>query len=328
MSDTSRLTKLRSQVNDAVVQQLNSASRFYKAFQGVFILAAVAVAGVCQYTTWPDQGSPSISQIIGIVATIVVFLASLISLMGKRGSTEVLSTAQRAVHQTEVLQERLDRGLREWPDVEAMVALHSATSLFRDVLESAAAQKASLSQVLENMVGVVERTLPAAAAFTYSDPWTICLYKADLIDSSNDRHELKLVEHLRAIKCDKSSARAWPEGRGVSGVAFSNSSEIQIPDMTEASAVALYQSAGNVKSYDADRYRSMIVVPIKVQGMSKPWGVVAATSSSSYHFNDDDETGLKPAEAIRALANYAALAVAMCKDSPSSEEVQSKSDRK
>lgn len=199
-----------------------------------------------------------------------------------------------------------------------MASLHNAKSLFRDQLESACVNSYSIEQILEGMVTLVKRTLPDAAGFTYSDTWTICLYRADEQAGKSDRYELKLVEHLRSIECDKSAARTWPEGKGVSGIAFSNASEIQIPDMSEPSALALYNSGENLRDYDSERYRSMVVVPILVQGLDRPWGVVAATSSYVGHFNNEDEDGLKPIEAIRALANYAALAVAIARRNESS----------
>jgi hypothetical protein len=45
--------------------------------------------------------------------------------------------------------------------------------------------------------------------------------------------------------------------------------------------------------------------------MDRPWGVVAATSSYVDHFDGNIDMGLQPVEAVRALANYAALAVAI-----------------
>lgn len=307
---------VRDRLNDAILSRLASAKVASTAFRLIFFAGAAAVAGVCQYTTWPVNSPPTTSQVVGICATIVVFLAAMVSILTDKDATSELDCAQRAMHAAEQLQERIDQSLRLWPDVETMVALHNSIMLMRDNLESACASAVVIDDLLSKMLTSVERTLPAAARFTYSDPWTICLYKAQETSQGSGRYELVLVEHLRAIKCEKSSARAWPEGKGVSGIAFTNASEIQIPDMTETSAVALYNSAGVGRQYDHDRYRSMVVVPILVRGMTRPWGVVAATSSNVGHFNHEFEDGLKPIEAIRAVSRYAALAVAMDRASP------------
>lgn len=306
------LAAVRANLNDAISKKLHSVDVASKLSSSIFFAGAAAVAGICQYTTWPSGESPSVSQVVGISATAVVFLSALVSIMTNKDATAELQAAQKALAQAEALQDRVDDAVRFWPDVEAMVALHSTISLFRDQLESACISRIGLEDLLSSMLTLVERTLPAAAGFTYSDPWTICLYKANELESEPNRFKLDLVEHLRAVKCDKKDARSWPEGKGVSGIAFSNACEIQIPDMSETAAVALYNSAGVNRDYDFQRYRSMVVVPIHVQGLERPWGVVAATSARVGHFNHEHEDGLKPIEAIRALARYAALGVALC----------------
>lgn len=302
---------LRELVNEAVVNRLKSSSFFSKLGRTIFVAGAAAVAGVCQYITWPDNTDPTVSQVVGICATIVVFLAALISIFADSDSGDQIRAAQEALFRAENLKERLEQVQLEFPDLESAASLQSATSLFRDHLESACAQSVNLEVFLSSMVTLVKRTLPDAARFTYGDPWTICLYRAQPMASEPGKYELRLVEHLRSIQCEKSEARIWPEGKGVSGVAFSNNAEMVIPDMMEASAQALYNSAGNGRSYDLDRYRSMAVVPISVQGLARPWGVVAATSSFVDHFDGNSDPGLQPVEAIRALAKYAALAVAI-----------------
>jgi hypothetical protein len=65
------------------------------------------------------------------------------------------------------------------------------------------------------------------------------------------------------------------------------------------------------RPYDNDRYRSMVAVPIKVDGMEKPWGVVAATNDKTAHFNPPFGSGPKPDEGARALAGMIALGIAV-----------------
>lgn len=306
------ITSARSKLNASIAARLKSVGMASKLSTLVFFAGAAAVAGVCQYTTWPNGAPPATSQVVGICATVVVFFSACLSIVSNKDVTSELEAAQKAMADAEYLQDRVDEAVRFWPDVEAMIALHTTISLFRDQMESACLSSVDQDTLLGSMLTLVERTLPAAAGFSYSDPWTICIYKANEVGVGTNRFQLDLIEHLRAVKCDKKDARSWPEGKGVSGIAFSNACEIQIPDMSETAAVALYNSAGVARDYDRLRYRSMVVVPIQVQGMARPWGVVAATSSRVGHFNHDDEDGLKPIEAIRALARYAALGVALC----------------
>lgn len=302
---------LRETVNSAVVKRLEKVSLSTKIGRSIFFAGAAFVAGICQYTTWPVNGSPSVSQVVGICATAVVFASALVSIFADGDAAGEIKAAQEALLRAENLEDRLEQLKWDYPDLESSAALQSAMSLFRDQLESACVEKVSLEDLLSSMVTLVKRTLPDAALFSHSDPWTICLYQAHEMEKEPGKYELRLVEHLRSIECSKTDARVWPEGKGVSGVAFSNEAEMVIPDMLEASAMALYNSAGKGRDYDGDRYRSMAVVPISVQGMDRPWGVVAATSSYVDHFDGDDERGLQPIEAVRALAKYAALAVAV-----------------
>ncbi len=306
-----RWPSVRGALNEITIARLRSVWRSTRLFRAIFFAFAAAIAGAAQFVTWEPTETPTTAQVVGICATVVVFLAALVAVISEKDSVREIELAQRAVGQAETLRERLEETARLWPNVDRMVALHQANSLFRDTLESACvAMVGDERQLLSGMTTLVERQLPAAAGFSYADQWTICLYKA-LPASGDCRFELHLVEHLRAIKCDKSTARIWQEGKGVAGVAFSNASEIMIEDLASDAARAVFKPSGMERNYDDDRYRSMVAVPILVQGDARPWGIVAATSDTVGHFNPDAEQGLKPVEAIRSFAKYAALAVAM-----------------
>lgn len=304
-------SSIREALNAATIARLEAVWLGTRMYRAIFFALAAATAGAAQFITWGPTQSPTAAQVVGITATIVVFLAALISVFTERDAVREIEIAQRAVSRIEDLQDRLEENARLWPNVDRMVALHQATSLFRDHLESSCvAMVGDERTLLSGMTTLVRRQLPAAADFSLADQWTICLYKAEQI-TADCRFVLKLVEHLRALECSKGTAREWPEGIGVAGISFSNASEILIEDLTSDGARAIFKPAGMERIYDDDRYRSMVAVPIMVQGEAKPWGIVTATSDAVGHFNHDAEDGLKPVDAIRALAKYAALAVAM-----------------
>jgi hypothetical protein len=164
--------------------------------------------------------------------------------------------------------------------------------------------------LISNLTKISARTLVIAAGFSLADQYTVCVYRAEAAAEPN-RYELHLVEHIRAIDCEKGTARIWPEGKGVAGVAFSNASEILVADLSADGIRAVFQPDGLTRDYDDDRYRSIVAVPVHVEGNERPWGVVTATNDRPEHFNHLDQPGLKPEEAIRVLANYVALAVAV-----------------
>lgn len=107
-------------------------------------------------------------------------------------------------------------------------------------------------------------------------------------------------------------ARAWPEGVGAAGQAFSTGKEIIVPDMTSNDLGTVYElDPGMQRDYDGDRYKSLAAVPVKVDGDgSAPWGVVIGTNDVSHHFQVDRSPSVRPVETVRALAGMVALGIA------------------
>ncbi|HEX8300721.1 GAF domain-containing protein [Sphingomonas sp.] len=180
------------------------------------------------------------------------------------------------------------------------------------MLERAAVtDRVKIEDVLSAFMDTTLRSLPISMGFQQADRWTICVYRASL-NPQTDRYDLICVAHNRAIKCNASEARPWSEGIGVSGISYSNRSEIIVPNLQSASLGSMFNLAAGARDYDDERYRSIVSVPVKVDGQDRPWGVVVATSDRVDHFTPDDETGLKTTEPVRSLAGMVALAAAMC----------------
>jgi hypothetical protein len=115
----------------------------------------------------------------------------------------------------------------------------------------------------------------------------------------------------RSIDCEIDAARVWPEGVGAGGVALSRGQEVLVPDLQAPELGTLHQIGDLRREHDAMRYRSIAAVPILVAREKLPWGVVVATSDRAGHFGIDQGTGVRTAEASRALAGMVALGVAM-----------------
>ena len=227
--------------------------------------------------------------------------------IAEAGSLKATEMAERLEQERERVQSILDN----LPDIERNIALYQSTKLMRDALEqSCVAMTGDIDALVGVLIKLSSRTLLVAAGFSLADQYTICVYKA-VLRADDCRYDLRLVEHLRAIECEKDTARTWPEGKGVAGVAFTNDREIVVADLSDESIRTVFQPSGLRRDYDDDRYQSIVAVPISVAGQERPWGVITATNDRPDHFNHNEEPGLKPEEAIRALANYAALAVAI-----------------
>jgi GAF domain-containing protein len=73
----------------------------------------------------------------------------------------------------------------------------------------------------------------------------------------------------------------------------------------------MHVPAINRRADDGTRYRSVAVVPIRVAGNAKPWGVVISTSDRRDRFdNDPHSLGAISAQAIRLFAGMIALVAA------------------
>jgi hypothetical protein len=302
---------LRRTLTEAFTARANAAHRATKLYRTVFFALAAGIAGAMQFWSWKPNEQPSTPQLIGIAATVVVFAASVIAILTDKDSARELDLAQRAVERAQELEDEAADLVSAWPDIDRMIELYQMTKILRDTLEQASiAMAGDQIGLLASMLKLVERSLIIAAGFSTADQHTVCVYQAVPVQG-DCRFELRLVAHSRTHECKLSEARTWPEGRGVAGIAFSNNQEILIADLAAPAAQAIFQPVDLTRRYDDDRYRSIIAAPVAVAGSDRPWGIITATSDRVGHFNHDQETGLKPEEAIRVLANYAALSVAI-----------------
>jgi hypothetical protein len=71
----------------------------------------------------------------------------------------------------------------------------------------------------------------------------------------------------------------------------------------------VFELGTNVRSYDKQRYASMVAAPITVGSDPRPWGVAIVTSDRLNHFTKGPSYGVADAEPIRAIAAMTALAV-------------------
>ena len=150
-----------------------------------------------------------------------------------------------------------------------------------------------------------ERSLRLAFAFALEDHWTVSVYKADVQRSR--RTELACIANLRSVPCDVKNARRWPDGIGVTGIAYARGTEVVIPDLSAKELGSLHDVTALAKKEDGTRYRSVIGVPILIGSNNEKWGIVVATSDQPKHFSLDEQDGIKTTEPARAVAAMIAL---------------------
>jgi hypothetical protein len=304
-----RLSERVSELFEKRARRFKLASRIVKV---LLVAVASAVVSAMQFAQVPKDQPLSAVQIIGLVASVVVLIGALFVLITEDDASEELAAARTATEEARAANEAMEFFAAYEDTLDRSIALYQSLSEMRRIIERAVVERQALIPTLASMMEVTERLLPIAMGFKQSDQWTICIYRAQHDDESG-RDELRCVAHTRAIRCGLGEARAWPEGVGASGIAYSHRREVIIPNMQAPGLAAVFNLGEYAKSYDQDRYRSLAAIPVRVDKQEKPWGIVIATNDQYDHFTSDEESG--PAEAtepVKALAGMVALAVVVC----------------
>lgn len=302
---------LRSSLNAVRERHGKSVAAASKYVKGVLVLFGAAVAGLAQFWTWPAGGHPDTSQIVGMAATTIVLIGGFYVLATEKDAADAIAIADRALESVQVLETQFDE-IDDFLDSSSRLAeTYQLALTMRGALEqSAIGTTGGIDGLIEKMFDLAARPLTIAIGFAQRDRWTLGIYKARP-SSHPGKFELKAIAQRRAIECTLDEARVWPEGVGIAGIAYTNGREIVLPDLRAEGMRAVFGPRNLTREYDADRYVSMVAIPIKVAGRTAPWGVVVATSDQAQHFSAERDPGFKSDEPVRALAAFIALAVAM-----------------
>lgn len=279
----------------------------------VLIIGGSALAGLAQFTQFPEGSSPTAWQVVGMAATGLVALGGIFMAITESDASKELEMARAAVEQAQTYASAFDEFERYENDLLRSTELYAAINAMREVVEQTIGEggKDEIAAI-KTIMETAGRSLAVACGFEQADRWTICVYKAQL-DATSHGMELVCAAHRRAIECDLTEARKWPEGVGTAGMAYSNGREIIVPDMSASELGTVFDLGIRKKGYDSDRYKSIATIPIRTSRDGKPWGVVVATNDRANHFYVDHKPGIQPAEAARALAAMIGLAVVVCR---------------
>lgn len=276
----------------------------------LFVAFGSAVVAVAQFAEVDPGESLSVWQIIGISFSIVVAVGAVFVAVTEDNAMQNLLLAQSAIENARAIDSLFDDFEKYENTLSQVISCLSSVMFMRRSLESAVVKRNDdTEKVVEALLRASERDLPLAFGFDSPDIWTICIYRAR--PASGGAMELVCVAHNRALKCEISEARVWSEGVGVVGISFANTREIMIPDLISDGLGSMFKNGQQSRSYDAERYRSIVAVPIEVEGATRPWGVVVATSSQPGHFDPAYNDGFQNAEPARVLSGLVALAVAI-----------------
>lgn len=250
---------------------------------------------------------------LGLFGAGAVALGSIFDAVRETDASRAIALAHRAIENADQRGRELDEVVEEFDRFDDAVTRGLDLYNSMDVMRGAIEQSLDLPEihvptVIQTCLSAAENSLLGAFDFAVKDLWTICVFMAQP-EKESDKVMLRCVAHLRKIPCDLSATRAWPEGVGVAGIAYSMNKEIIIKDMASPDTVVVFDLRNMGRDYDKARYASMVAVPITVGSSPRPWGVAVATSDQNSHFSPEESYGVATTEPVRAIAAMTALAV-------------------
>lgn len=255
---------------------------------------------------------PSIWTVCGLVGAALVFVGGAYMAMTEQDVGEALETARQAVDKLRDDEHQIEQYKKERVQLRKEsnrgLNLYTAMDGMRGAIEQSLDQDVPPQRYLKTLLETSRNALEVAFDFSIADSWTICIFKADA-NGASDKKVLRLVAHLRKLHCEITTAREWEEGVGVAGIAYSTGNDITIPDLLAPELGSTFDLKENSRPYDAQRYRSVVAVPIEMNPDAAPWGVVVITIDKPGHFDLANSQGIATYEPAHAIAAMAALAV-------------------
>lgn len=299
---------LRKEVVGIVSGHLTRVQLVTRFVKLAMLVGGSLLAGVAQFVETGAKGF-STSQVVGIIGCALVFVGAIWSAFRESDSTDEIEAAYQLVNRAEDAEERFRAVSEVYEDMDRAANLLVANSQSLNFLEVLASSN-GMDEVdlVEAIFEMVARHVALSMELTGSNEWTLCCYRAE--PKAGERTALHLIEHDRAIKCDKREARIWYDGVGVAGICYASAREIIVPNFQGDGVGSLFNIGKQQRPYDQSRYQSIIAVPINVGDDPHPWGVLTATSDTPSHFTLDDD-GLSYSEGARAMAKTIELAIAL-----------------
>ena len=308
------LTELAGNVS---AKFLEHARRHFNASMFVklgLVLGGATVAAVCQCVELAHaNGEFSSWTIAGIAGAALVAVGGVFVAMTETDIATTLDVARKAIDEARLRERRMERfdadSAKLRREIGRGLELYNSMDVMRGAIEqSLSVPGVSAANIIHTCLAAARNSLLVAFDFSIEDTWTICVFMAQPTKES-DKIVLRAIAHARKIECDLTEAREWPEGVGVAGVSYSMGNEIIIPDMAAAELGTVFNLNANIRTYDMERYRSMVAIPIRVGADKVPWGVAVVTTDRPGHFDIEPADGVPTSEPIRAIAAMAALAI-------------------
>lgn len=245
----------------------------------------------------------------------VVFLGGVALLIIQDEAPELLARAavlegeaQRFLDERDGLTARLD-GLAALD--RRRLELIDANRTMREALEQTLlVPEAEPAGAAQGMIDLAGRYLISSIGFETGEAWAISIFR---VETDEDGEILNRIAALRADRLDeRRQARSWRRNEGFVGAAWVSNRDTIIEDCHEPQVAADYPVPVTCRrDYDADRYRSMAVIPIRLGAERQVWGLIAASSDRIGRFRrDPGNRQVQTVDTVRLIGRMTGLMAA------------------
>lgn len=275
-------------------------------FVKIFIALAAAYITWVQIQSTPTDGW-AILNILASVATSIIFLGTIFTIIIDQDASIALDAARRAIDDTHEINKALDDFFVIRKSLDRSTYLYQAMLCMCEGLERLTNHhKPSEEDIAKALLKVSRRHLLNAMGINYQEHHTIGIYRAE--DDGRGATHLRLIAHDRAVDCDPSKARTWEPGVGAVGISYATGIPIIVPN-TSSPDMGTVLRTPKTRLGDFDAYRSLAAVPVIVGRANSVWGVCIATSDQQGRFDVESDYGVRSSEAMSALSAVLALAL-------------------
>ena len=279
--------------------------------------ALAAIGGAMDGSLAPSSGDGLITTkgLCVWLGIVLVFLGSLMLLVLRDESPALLARAaalegdaQNFLDERDALLARLDSAATL---DRKRLALVDANRTMREALEQIlfvpAATPESASQV---MLDTALRYITASIGFEADEEWAISVFQ---VQGDGDAALLNRIAAARADRLsERNNPRSWKRNEAFVGAAWHSARDLIIEDSSDPQVAEDYPvPQDKQRDYDADRYRSMAAIPVRLGPDQMIWGVVAASSNRVGCFRrDPGDRQVQTVDTVRAMARMIALMAA------------------
>jgi hypothetical protein len=223
--------------------------------------------------------------------------------------TEAESIAESAIDAGRSAQTKLDKLTQDGRLLERRrLALIDANVFMREALEQTLlVPAATQDKAIDAMLEAALLHILVAVDFAIDESWAISVFQVQ-------GDELVRIVAKRARRADEQKdSRKWKQNEGLVGTAWALRNDVIVSGGPEDLAPYLLRTPDNLRrEYDADRYRSMAAVPVRLGHPAEIWGVIAVSSDRAGRFRpiSNGDRQEQAVDTVRLIARMTALAVA------------------